>query len=164
MCVCVCSLCVQECMPGMLCCLTSSASCFRWSGVLSLSLQTCSLTPPSASSLWLVCLFFWRFPHSGCLAETRQLPCVVVVIVTECVLMAQLVVMTTQNCPPPWLPISSQLPFFCFYLTPPTNILCPVQAPPHHHDRSHVSGAGSVPPSISDKTPPGDIPPPTHFG
>lgn len=165
-CVCVCSLRVQECMPGML--LLSHVLRFLFQVIRS-SFSLCRLVvwllrQPLLSD-WFACFLKvssqWLFGWN----TTAALCC--------CCYSNRVCSNGTAGCHdytelplPPFLPthcapLTPQLlttPLFCFYLTPPTNILCLVQAPPHRHDHSHVSGAGSLPPSTSDKTPPGDIP------
>lgn len=107
--------------------------------------RICSQSLPSD---WFAC--FERFPHASCLAETRQLPCVFRTL-TDSVLVAQLVVMTTQNCPSSSSPptVSLILPRYRFNLTPPANVLCLVQAPPHRNEQSPGVGAGCLHPIIT---------------
>lgn len=102
----------------------------------------CSQSLPSD---WFAC--FERFPYASCLAETRQLPCVFRTL-TDSVMVAQLVVMTTQNCPPTPT-VSLILPCYCFNLTLPANVLCLVQAPPHRNEQSPGVGARCLHPIIT---------------
>ncbi len=141
-------------MFGMLCCLMSSTSCFRWFGVL--SLQTCSLAPPSVSSFWLVCLFLkvssrWLFGWNTTAALCRYSNRVCSNGTAGCHDYTELPHRI------PWLPFSPST-LFCLHLTPPTNILCLVQAPPHRHDQSLCLGLGQCQPPVVTKPPPRDIP------
>lgn len=136
----------------------SSTSCFRWFGVLSLSRVVVWLLHQSLLSDWFAC--FWRFPHVGCLAETRQLPCVV--IVTECVLMAQLVVMTTQNCPTASPDSPSPLLPFLFTSNPSHKTYCALcKLRPTAMTGALCLGLGQCQPPVVTKTPPSEIP--SHF-